>query len=188
MMLKTSWLLVKLKVYPSEDGRFVPSEGLSIKPLKMQHPLPSPDNPFQPVGQPVGLPRRLGAIAYDALVLFAILIFAHLPVQVLFGTTVISPGDTWHLAYQAYLLGVCFLYFGWCWTHGGQTLGMRTWRVYLGNQRGGRVSWRQSWIRFLCAILSWSVFGAGFLWALFDGERMAWHDRFSGTVLLLVPR
>nr|VFJ60659.1 MAG: Uncharacterized membrane protein YckC, RDD family [Candidatus Kentron sp. FM] len=140
----------------------------------------------------VGFFRRLGAIIYDSLILFAILIFAHLPLQALLGTATITPDDTWHPAYQAYLLGVCFLYFGWCWTHGGQTLGMRTWRICLRSKPtgsgSGPVSWGRSGIRFLCAILSWSVFGAGFLWVIVDRERMSWHDRLSGTELVLIPR
>ncbi|MBT8419718.1 MAG: RDD family protein [Gammaproteobacteria bacterium] len=145
-------------------------------------------SPDPTTSRPAGLLRRFGAMFYDGLILFAIIICAHLPLQVFLGTAVILPGDTWHTAYQGYLLGVCFLYFGWCWTHGGQTLGMRTWRIYLRNKGNGDLSWGQSLIRFLCAILSWSVFGAGFLWALVDRERMTWHDRLSGTVLMFIPR
>ena len=138
--------------------------------------------------QSVGFLRRLGAILYDALLLFTVLIFSHFPIQLLSDGAAILPGETWHRAYQGYLLAVCFLYFGWFWTHGGQTLGMRTWRICLRDENGKRISWWQSCVRFLSAILSWLVFGIGFLWVLVDKKRMAWHDRLSGTVMVRIPR
>nr|VFK58038.1 MAG: Uncharacterized membrane protein YckC, RDD family [Candidatus Kentron sp. TUN]VFK60873.1 MAG: Uncharacterized membrane protein YckC, RDD family [Candidatus Kentron sp. TUN]VFK67065.1 MAG: Uncharacterized membrane protein YckC, RDD family [Candidatus Kentron sp. TUN] len=147
------------------------------------------DSLSNPEYRPAGFLRRMGAVLYDGLLVAAILIFAHIPLQLLFKTPVVSPEHAWHPIYRIYLVGVCFLYFGWCWTHGGQTLGMRTWRIRVRPQdgNGGRVTWRQVWVRFLSAILSWSVFGLGILWVLVDRERKSWHDRLSGTVLVLVP-
>nr|VFJ60462.1 MAG: Uncharacterized membrane protein YckC, RDD family [Candidatus Kentron sp. FW] len=134
-----------------------------------------------------GFFRRIGAIIYDSLLLIAILFFAHIPLQLFLGILVVPSEHPWHPAYQMYLLGVCFLYFGWFWMRGGQTLGMRTWRIRLQDKNGGRITWWRAGVRFLSAILSWSVFGLGFLWALIDRERKTWHDRLSGTVLVSVP-
>nr|VFJ88941.1 MAG: Uncharacterized membrane protein YckC, RDD family [Candidatus Kentron sp. LFY]VFJ98849.1 MAG: Uncharacterized membrane protein YckC, RDD family [Candidatus Kentron sp. LFY]VFK20303.1 MAG: Uncharacterized membrane protein YckC, RDD family [Candidatus Kentron sp. LFY] len=145
-------------------------------------PDPPPD-----LRRPAGFVRRIGAAGYDTLLMIAILLFAHLPIHLVFRTPAIAPEHPWHPAYQLYLFGVCFLYFGWCWMH-GQTLGMRAWRIRLEGENGKRVTWRRVWIRFLSAIVSWSVLGMGFLWVLIDDERKSWHDRLSGTVLVFMPR
>nr|VFK37794.1 MAG: Uncharacterized membrane protein YckC, RDD family [Candidatus Kentron sp. SD]VFK42466.1 MAG: Uncharacterized membrane protein YckC, RDD family [Candidatus Kentron sp. SD]VFK78143.1 MAG: Uncharacterized membrane protein YckC, RDD family [Candidatus Kentron sp. SD] len=137
--------------------------------------------------RPVGLFRRLGAGLYDGFLVAAILLFAHIPLQLLFETSVVPPEHPWHWVYQLYLMGICFLYFSWCWMR-GQTLGMRAWRIHLQGEHGQRVTWKRVSIRFLSAILSWSIFGLGFFWVLIDHERKSWHDRLSGTVLVFVPR
>ena len=86
---------------------------------------------------------------------------------------------------RAYLLMVSFLFFGWCWTHGGQTLGMRAWKIRLVNFDGKTVSWSQALTRFCLALLSWLPFGLGFIWSLFEPQRMAWHDRYSKSRLIV---
>jgi len=93
----------------------------------------------------------------------------------------IRPGQVW---YVVFLMAVAFLYFGWFWAHGGQTLGMRSWRLRLVTAGGSRVRWGQALVRFLGACVSWLALGAGFLWALVDPDRLTWHDRLSGTVIV----
>ena len=103
------------------------------------------------------------------------------------GGQAVAPSSRW---YQAYLLALSFLYFGWFWTHGGQTLGMRAWRLRLQvcAHAAGPVPWRRALARFLAAGLSWAALGLGFAWALWDRERLTWHDRLSGTMLVLERR
>ena len=86
---------------------------------------------------------------------------------------------------QLYLLGCPFVFFGWFWTHGGQTLGMRAWRLRLLDAEGGPVTWRQSLLRVAGAYLSALALGVGYLWVLFDRAGLAWHDRLSGTRLVM---
>ena len=133
---------------------------------------------------PVGLPRRLAAIAYDACLLFALLFVATALLLPFTGGQAIGPGNG---IYLLYLLGVSYLYFGWFWTHGGQTLGMRAWHMRVRTISGGALSWRRAGTRFIAALLSWGACGAGFLWAAVDAERRSWHDRLSGSVLLTTP-
>lgn len=128
-----------------------------------------------------GLARRLAAIAYDCILLVAILILATALLMPFTGGEAIKPHNA---LYTAYLLAVSFGYFGWCWTHGGQTLGMRTWQLRLESPGRGAPSWTQALVRFAGACLSWLAFGIGFLWLLIDRERLTWHDRLSGTRLV----
>ncbi|MFO3704921.1 RDD family protein [Xanthomonas codiaei] len=71
------------------------------------------------------------------------------------------------------------------WRRGGQTLGMRPWRLRL---REPRPSWRQAWTRYAVGTLSLVLAGAGFWWAWVDRDRLTWHDRASGTGLQRIPK
>jgi len=133
-----------------------------------------------------GFFRRLAAVIYDLLLLAGLLMLAATPVVLIIGGAPSSlPG---RVAYQAYLLAVMFGFFGWFWTHGGQTLGMRAWRMRLVSTDSGPVTWTQAARRFVAAGVSLMVLGLGFLWIFHDRERRAWHDRLSATYLIRVPK
>lgn len=141
---------------------------------------PDPDHPAPT------LLRRLAAISYDSLLLYGVLFLAGLPLPLI-------PGDlreTWGVEFlvQSYLVFVCLLFFGWFWTHGGQTPGMRAWRLKVIGMHGSSVAWRPAVIRFFSAILSWAVLGLGFWLSLFDRDKLAWHDHLSRTRLILLPK
>lgn len=67
------------------------------------------------------------------------------------------------------------------WRRGGQTIGMRAWRLHVVARDGGTPGWRALATRFAVGALSLLVVGAGFAWAWVDRERLTWHDRASGT-------
>ena len=89
---------------------------------------------------------------------------------------------------QIYLILVCFLFFGWFWTHGGQTLGMRAWRLQLRRIDGQNLSWSTAVVRFTGALLSWLALGLGFFWVALDPQNRAWHDRLSKSIVVVLPR
>jgi uncharacterized RDD family membrane protein YckC len=95
--------------------------------------------------------------------------------------------DYQDLFFRAYLFGLCFLFYAWFWMHGGQTLGMRTWKLRVQRLDGGPVTLWQATLRFLCAIPCWALLGLGYLWILVDRDRMAVHDRLSKTVIVRLP-
>jgi uncharacterized RDD family membrane protein YckC len=135
--------------------------------------------------KPASLPRRLGAILYDTLLLVALLMlgsFLYVPVA-----GGVLPAPLARALYQIFLLAIGFLYFSWFWVHGGQTLGLRTWKLRLVTLDGASVTWTQAFKRFVGAIVSWLCLGLGFLWVLVDREKLAWHDRFSDTRLVRLP-
>ena len=67
------------------------------------------------------------------------------------------------------------------WRRGGQTLGMRPWRLRVIDAAGVPAGYRALWIRYAVGTLSLLVAGLGFWWAWVDRERLTWHDRASGT-------
>ena len=67
------------------------------------------------------------------------------------------------------------------WRRGGQTIGMKPWRLKVLTADGGRPGWRALLIRYAVASLS---LGAALLWSLVDGERRGLHDLASGTAFV----
>lgn len=67
------------------------------------------------------------------------------------------------------------------WHRGGQTLGMRPWRLRVVGLHGELPAMRALLIRYAVATVSLLLVGLGFWWAWFDRDRLTWHDRASGT-------
>lgn len=130
------------------------------------------------------LARRLLAIIYDCFLLLALLFIATAVVMPLNKGEAFEPGSRLYPLYIAYLLTVAFAFFGWFWTHGGQTLGMKTWKIRVQRRDGKAISWSLALLRYLSAIISWAVLGLGFIWSLFDKQKRGWHDIASNTVLI----
>ncbi|MCB1760559.1 MAG: RDD family protein [Gammaproteobacteria bacterium] len=142
---------------------------------------------------PAGLLRRLGAMTYDTLLTAALLILAMMLVVTVLGVVqgwdrIDTAGLREHPLYILYLCAVPFCFFVGFWKLAGETLGMRAWRLRIVDGNGKRPSWRGATVRFLGALLSLAPFGLGFLWILVDPEGLAWHDRLSGTRLVVTPR
>ena len=147
--------------------------------------------------QRAGLLRRLAALSYDSLLLLAVLFIATALVLPLNGGRAIRHNPF----FSSYVFLVCFLFYGWFWTHGGQTLGMRAWKLRLQGYDGGGITWWQALARFLLASL-WLLpllyarkflsldyklsllLGLIFLFLLLLTRL---HERYSETVLVYVP-
>ncbi len=134
-----------------------------------------------PNGQPPGLFRRLAAIFYDLLLLLALLMVATSLITLPYG----MPEGGALMAFQWLLFAIIPLFFfTWFWWRGGQTLGMRAWRLKVVRMDGSPLCWGDALKRHFAALLSCLPLGLGFLWILFDPELLAWHDRLSGTRLI----
>jgi uncharacterized RDD family membrane protein YckC len=92
------------------------------------------------------------------------------------------------LAYRLALLGVTGAYFVVSWARGGQTIGMRAWRLRVGAAEGGPLPWPRALLRFVVALVSLAAFALGFLWCLLDRDRRAWHDLAARSRLERLPR
>ena len=119
-----------------------------------------------------GLLRRLVVIVYDGLLLAGVILasWAILWLLMLAIPEGIKSHPAVKLFQQCYLLVVTFLFYGWFWVYGGQTLGMRVWRMVLVTESGEPVTWRQVAARYLGALLSWAGAAMGFMWVLVDRE------------------
>ena len=132
-----------------------------------------------------GLLRRIAAILYDVLLVTAILFLATIPFIALRGGEAVEPESPLH---QATLLVMTYAFFVGFWARRGRTLGMQSWGLQLEDASGEIPSVRACSIRFVAAILSWGIVGLGFLWQLWDKDKLTWHDRISSTRLVYYPK
>jgi uncharacterized RDD family membrane protein YckC len=125
--------------------------------------------------------RRFAAIFYDTLLLIAIFFVASFILLPLIGETGIESGN---IFYNAFLILLAYLYFSWHWVDGRQTLGMRSWKIEVTNSTNSTLNYKQASLRYLAALLSLLLLGLGFIWSLFDKEKLTLHDRLSKTKLI----
>jgi uncharacterized RDD family membrane protein YckC len=127
------------------------------------------------------LARRLAAILYDSMLILALLFLATLPFVAMRDGEPVDPG---YLPHQLVLLGVTWLFLAGFWSSSGRTLGMQAWRLRVEDDNGNAPDLAAATVRFFAAILSWLPLGLGFLWQLWDKDKLTWHDRLSGTRLV----
>ena len=134
--------------------------------------------------------RRLAALFYDLLVLVAIWMFAAALVLLAFGgeVDVAHQPPLYHATLQGALLFLTSLYFALSWSRGGQTIGMRAWRVKVVDASGHSLDFRHAIRRFALALISFCFAGFGFIWCLFDSDRRAWHDVVGKTRMVVNSR
>jgi uncharacterized RDD family membrane protein YckC len=119
----------------------------------------------------VGLFKRLLINFYDVILLFAVLYFFTIPI-ILFtqGNAVLNS-----FLYQLYLILIVFLYYAWFWKKYNQTLGMRIWKVKIYSRYTSKISYLQSFIRIIIALMG------GHLMLIFHSESL--QDKLSKTYL-----
>lgn len=153
--------------------------------------------------------RRLAAIIYDFLLLAGVLLIAELvPFSIalgVYGADAFADGRNplvGNPLNESWLLLASFAFFAGFWVHGGQTLGLRTWKLRVQLPGGMPIGWWHALLRFLWGGL-WlvpvvylhKVLGAGVGLSIAIGfaclsaavvSRL--HDRLSGTeVVRLLP-
>jgi len=108
------------------------------------------------------LGRRLFAAAYDLLPLVGLWFLAGAAAVAVTGGA-LDPRRLAHkILVQALVLALWAAYFVVSWTRGGQTLGMRAWRLRVVCGDGGGVPWTLALLRFVAAVVSIAAFGVGF--------------------------
>jgi uncharacterized RDD family membrane protein YckC len=137
----------------------------------------------RPVAVPAALGWRLLAMLYDAVPLLPIAFLVSATFLALHGGTPVHE-PAWVLAQAATLWAAFGAYFVVSWRRGGQTMGMRPWRLRVVGASGGPAPSAALWARYAVATLSLALAGAGFAWSLVDRERRTWHDLASGTRLV----
>ena len=153
------------------------------------------------------LRKRLLCMVYEAMLLLGVLFIATWAFSTLF-----QQRHALYLrdALQDWLFVVLGMYFCWIWTHGGQTLAMKTWHIQILDKAGQPLSQTRAFLRYVLSwvwflppmILAWPfklpaaavavlVFAWILIWALlsrFQSDRQYWHDVWAGTQLVDVQK
>lgn len=135
----------------------------------------------RPSARPAFLGWRLLALCYDGVPIIALLMLTSgLFLGLNGGRTVESRPGLAILEFLA-LWAVIGSYAVLSWRRGGQTMGMRPWRLQVLAADGQPASLRALCLRYLVASLTP---GVCLLWSLLDRERRGLHDLASGTVFV----
>lgn len=150
----------------------VPFVMLARRKLPLRYTMQS-----NPAPVPASVFRRFAAFCYDLLLLAALLFCFTLLVLLLRGGREIPPGTVW---FELALVAVAAVFFCSFWLRGGQTLGMRAWRIRVVGD-GATLTWQRALARFGAAIVSLLPFGLGLWWSVLDAQNRSWHDRWTRT-------
>lgn len=129
--------------------------------------------------------RRMGGVLYEALAVIALWMLAAAIITALFGSAA-APGA--RLLLQLLAAAIISAYFVWCWSHGGQTLAMKTWRMRVVDASGQPLTASQALRRYLLACAGIAAGGIGLWWALLDRDGAFLHDRLGDTRLILITQ
>lgn len=163
---------------------------------------------------PAPLWRRLAAAAYDGLLLIGLWMAAALA-EVIVRDSVLGLPRHW-IALQIYFFLVGLAFFGWFWVRGGQTLGMRAWRLQVRRADGSALRWPIASLRYAVMLVTWGVAltplvlllprlstlphaseatliaiiltSAGLITFRLDPQRRAPADRIAGTEVVTLNR
>ena len=154
--------------------------------------------------------KRLYALIYDGLLLVAIdMVIVLLPAAFMITFANIDTHSGGYVAaVSGAILLVHYLFYAWFWTHGGQTLGMRAWRLQLiSTNDGSTINWAESFKRFLLGIPAWlllvialldllaleneintALILFGLLWWVMDNRAGLWRERLSHARVIQLPK
>lgn len=154
---------------------------------------------------PATIWRRLIALSYDGLLYLALimagLVLATPVVAALVAKDASTPLQNYAVL-QAYGYALGCAFFGWSWARGGQTLGMRAWRLQVRRLDGSPLRWPIAILRFtvaatLCVAALWlgkhfgpGAYGAALLVyvpCLLSARGQGLHDWIAGTEVVLLP-
>jgi uncharacterized RDD family membrane protein YckC len=110
-----------------------------------------------------GLLRRMASFTYEGVLLFGVLMIA----GYLFSTlTQQRHALSGRHGLQFFLFVVLGIYFVWFWSHGGQTVAMKSWNIRLVDREGRPVHQLRAFARYL---LAWLWFAPALVWLWLSG-------------------
>ncbi|WP_094751598.1 RDD family protein [Psychromonas sp. CD1] len=138
--------------------------------------------------------RRMAAFVYDLFAIGAILMLATgiaillIIILTKVGIIDITPYQDIadylaHNSFFAFYLGLVIVtFYSYFWTHAGQTLGMKAWRLRVQNNNGQNITQMQSFIR-----MATSAFGLGNLMAIFPNKN-AFQDLWAECKVVVLSK
>jgi uncharacterized RDD family membrane protein YckC len=139
------------------------------------------DAPPRLVARPAHLGWRLLALVYDSLPMIPLLMIVSAAFLWLNGGRTIEHAPLMQWGETIVLFGLVGSYFVFSWRRGGQTMGMRPWRLKLLAADGTPATLKSLWLRYVVACATPVLC---LLWTLVDKDRRGLHDLAAGTIFV----
>lgn len=130
---------------------------------------------------PAALGWRLVALAYDCLPMIPLLMLTSAVFLWINGGRTVEHDPLLAAIEFASMWLLVGAYFVVSWHRGGQTVGMRPWRLKVLGADGRPAPLRALWLRYLVACVTPVI---GLAWTLVDADHRALHDIASGTLMV----
>ncbi|BDM63441.1 RDD family protein [Shewanella sp. NFH-SH190041] len=146
-----------------------------------------------------GFFRRLGAMVYDLLLAIAVYVFCGTLGFGLFAllagsglidmqgyghlSDLLNRNPLYHGLYQLYLVICVASFYALFWSRGGQTLGMRAWRLKVQHPDGRNLSLITAYARIV-----WSLLGLGNLAILLARDKLALQDSMTRSEVVVLSQ
>ena len=144
-----------------------------------------------------GFFRRLGAAIYDLLLAVAVYMCAGaigfgfffglhsaglIPMNGFEHISDALHGTPLYKGFYQLWLAICVAgFYALFWSRGGQTLGMRAWRLKVQHPNGQNLSFITAFARLI-----WSLLGIGNLWILINGDKLALQDTMTRSEVVVL--
>ena len=119
--------------------------------------------------------KHVAALIYDIFPILALFLVTSLILVMIRQGNEVEPKTLW---LQLLLFLEVFFYFTYSWKKGGQTLGMRAWKIGIQNHH--LMSWQQVSLRFFTGLVSTSLLGLGLWIRNYHPNQTTWMDTVCG--------
>ena len=142
---------------------------------------------LKPKVEIAGLWLRFAAMFYDGFLLTAMWFLIAGAMVIIHGGEELPLWASQYLLLPT-LITATLIFNVWFWVHGGQSLGMRAWRIKVVDLSGKPITTPSGIKRWSFSVISLAALGFGYFWMLFDKEKRTWHDHWSDTCVVHIPK
>lgn len=123
--------------------------------------------------------KHVAALIYDIFPILGILLITSLLLVLLRAGKEVEPQTFW---FQSIICFEVYFYFSYSWKKGGQTIGMRAWKIGIDNYQS--LTWMHVTLRFISGVLSFCLLGAGLWYRYLNPNKLTWMDLACGQAVI----
>lgn len=128
--------------------------------------------------------KHFAAFIYDLFPVVGLFILTSLIVLIIRKGEIVDQHTLW---FDLLIFTEMTFYFVYSWKVGGQTLGMRAWKMKIVSAEG-QLTWVQAFIRYFVGIVSTLLLGLGLFWKLFSKDNSSWMDILSRSKTITIEK
>ena len=126
--------------------------------------------------------RRIGSLIYDTVLITALVIIMYMPLL----SFNIEQSSILKIVSQIYIYFIIQYFFVWFWVNGDGTLGMKSWKIKIVDDKGSKVSYKRAIIRFNISIIYFIIIGYSVL-IYFKNSEVSYFLLTFSVLLILLP-